>query len=76
MNSPNREGQVPYRGPLAAVAHQLVGGLHQSMFYVGARTIPELQRRGKFVRITPAGLKESHPHEVQRVADSPNYSRR
>ena len=70
------EGQVPYRGPLAAVAHQLVGGLHQSMFYVGARTIPELQRRGKFVRITPAGLKESHPHDVQMVADSPNYSRR
>jgi IMP dehydrogenase len=69
------EGQVPYRGPLAAVAHQLVGGLHQSMFYVGARTIPELQQRGKFVRITPAGLKESHPHDVQMVADSPNYSR-
>ena len=70
------EGQVPYRGPLRAVAHQLVGGLHQSMFYVGARTIPELQQRGKFVRITPAGLKESHPHDVQMVADSPNYSRR
>ncbi len=70
------EGQVPYRGPLAAVAHQLVGGLHQSMFYVGARTVPELQRRGKFVRITPAGLKESHPHDVQMVADSPNYARR
>lgn len=70
------EGQVPYRGPLAAVAHQLVGGLHQSMFYVGADTIPELQKRGKFVRITPAGLKESHPHDVQMVADSPNYSRR
>ncbi|PWD50426.1 IMP dehydrogenase [Serinibacter arcticus] len=70
------EGQVPYRGPLAAVAHQLVGGLHQSMFYVGARTVPELQQRGKFVRITPAGLKESHPHDVQMVADSPNYSRR
>jgi len=70
------EGQVPYRGGLAAVVHQLVGGLHQSMFYVGARTIPDLQERGKFVRITPAGLKESHPHDVQMVADSPNYSRR
>ena len=55
------EGQVPYRGPLAAVAHQLIGGLHQSMFYVGARTVPELQERGKFIRITPAGLKESPP---------------
>ncbi len=70
------EGQVPYRGALAAVVHQLVGGLHQLMFYVGARTIPELQERGRFVRITPAGLKESHPHDVQMVADSPNYSRR
>jgi len=68
------EGQVPYRGPLAAVAHQLVGGLHQSMFYVGARTIPELQARGKFVRITPAGLKESHPHDVQMISESPNYT--
>src|SRR6478609_2907174 len=68
------EGQVPYRGPLAAVAHQLVGGLHQSMFYVGAHTVPELQARGKFVRITPAGLKESHPHDVQMISESPNYT--
>ncbi|MDR0594358.1 MAG: IMP dehydrogenase [Bifidobacteriaceae bacterium] len=67
------EGQVPYRGPLAAVAHQLVGGLQQSMFYVGARTIPELQSRGRFVRITPAGLKESHPHDIQMVVEAPNY---
>src|SRR5947208_4134998 len=50
------EGQVPYRGPLGAVAHQLIGGLHQSMFYVGAHTIDELQQRGKFIRITAAGL--------------------
>src|SRR5699024_6064308 len=49
------EGQVPYRGPLSAVAYQLIGGLRQSMFYVGARTIPELKERGKFVRITSAG---------------------
>ena len=70
------EGQVPYRGPLAAVAHQLVGGLHQSMFYVGARTVPQLQERGRFVRITPAGLKESHPHDVQMVAEAPNYHSR
>ncbi|WP_148571401.1 IMP dehydrogenase [Nocardioides caldifontis] len=68
------EGQVAYRGPVAAVAHQLVGGLQQSMFYVGARTIPELQARGKFVRITSAGLKESHPHDIQMVAEAPNYS--
>lgn len=68
------EGQVPFRGPLAAVAHQLVGGLHQSMFYVGAHTIPQLKERGKFVRITPAGLKESHPHDVQITVEAPNYS--
>jgi len=70
------EGQVPFRGPLSAVAHQLVGGLHQSMFYVGARTIPELQQRGRFIRITPAGLKESHPHDVQMTIEAPNYSSR
>ena len=68
------EGQVAYRGPLAAVAHQLVGGLHQSMFYVGARTNPELQERGRFVRITSAGLKESHPHDIQMTVEAPNYS--
>jgi IMP dehydrogenase len=70
------EGQVPYRGPLAAVAYQLVGGLRQSMFYVGARTVPELQERGRFVRITPAGLKESHPHDVQMTVEAPNYTSR
>jgi len=70
------EGQVPYRGPLAAVAYQLVGGLHQSMFYVGARTLPELAEKGKFIRITPAGLKESHPHDVQLTVEAPNYSTR
>jgi IMP dehydrogenase len=68
------EGQVPYRGPLSAVAHQLVGGLHQSMFYVGAHTIPQLQDRGQFVRITAAGLKESHPHDIQMTVEAPNYS--
>ena len=68
------EGQVAYRGPLAAVAHQLLGGLHQSMFYVGARDIPELREKGRFVRITSAGLKESHPHDVQITAEAPNYS--
>ncbi len=67
------EGQVAYRGPAAAVAYQLVGGLRQSMFYVGARTIEELKAKGKFVRITAAGLKESHPHDVQIVVEAPNY---
>jgi len=70
------EGQVLYRGPVEAVVHQLMGGLHQSMFYVGSRTVPELQARGQFVQITAAGLKESHPHDVHMISDSPNYSTR
>lgn len=70
------EGQVAYRGPVGAVAHQLVGGLHQSMFYVGARTIDDLQTKGKFVRITSAGLKESHPHDIQMTVEAPNYAGR
>lgn len=68
------EGRVAYRGPLSSVAHQLIGGLHQSMFYVGSRTIPELQDRGRFVRITAAGLKESHPHDIQMTVEAPNYT--
>jgi IMP dehydrogenase len=67
------EGRVAYRGPLAAVAHQLVGGLRQSMFYVGARNVPELQQRGQFIRITQASLKESHPHDIQMTVEAPNY---
>ncbi|MFE4001534.1 IMP dehydrogenase [Nocardioides sp. YIM B13467] len=67
------EGQVAYKGSLATVAHQLTGGLHQTMFYVGARTIPELQSQGRFMRITSASLKESHPHDIQVTAEAPNY---
>jgi len=70
------EGQVPYRGPLSSVVHQLVGGLKQSMFYVGGRTVPEMKEHGRFVRITSAGLKESHPHDIQMTTEAPNYSRR
>jgi IMP dehydrogenase len=69
------EGQVPYRGPVGSVVYQLLGGLRQSMFYTGARTIPDLRAKGKFVRITAAGLKESHPHDVQMVVEAPNYRR-
>jgi IMP dehydrogenase len=69
------EGQVPYRGPVGSVVYQLLGGLRQSMFYTGARTIDELKVRGKFVRITAAGLKESHPHDIQMVVEAPNYRR-
>jgi IMP dehydrogenase len=68
------EGQVPYRGPLAAVAQQLIGGLRQSMFYCGASSVEELKANGSFVRITPAGLKESHPHDIQMTVEAPNYS--
>lgn len=68
------EGQVAYRGPLSAVAYQLVGGLRQSMFYTGASTIAELHEKGRFVRITAAGLRESHPHDIQMTIEAPNYS--
>jgi IMP dehydrogenase len=68
------EGQVPYRGPLSAVAHQLVGGLRQSMFYCGAATIGDLKANGSFVRVTSAGLKESHPHDIRMTVEAPNYS--
>lgn len=70
------EGRVPFKGSLHDVSRQLVGGLGQSMFYVGARSIDELRSRGKFVRITPAGLKESHPHDIQMTVEAPNYSGR
>jgi IMP dehydrogenase len=69
------EGQVPYRGPLSAVAHQLVGGLRAAMGYTGSANIADLQERSRFVRITAAGLKESHPHDVQMTVEAPNYSR-
>jgi IMP dehydrogenase len=69
------EGQVPYRGPLAAVADQLVGGLRMAMGYCGSRTIPDLQE-ARFVQITAAGLTESHPHDVQMTVEAPNYSGR
>ncbi|CAI9407028.1 Inosine-5'-monophosphate dehydrogenase [Aestuariimicrobium sp. T2.26MG-19.2B] len=68
------EGQVAFRGPLEAVAYQLVGGLRQSMFYSGARSLDELHEKGAFVRITSAGLRESHPHDIQMTVEAPNYS--
>jgi len=70
------EGRVPFRGHVQTVTHQLVGGLRASMGYVGAETIPQLQEKGKFVRITAAGLKESHPHDVQGIMEAPNYQAR
>jgi IMP dehydrogenase len=70
------EGQVPYRGPLSQVAHQLIGGLRLAMGYVGAESITELHRRGRLIRITAAGLKESHPHDIQMTVEAPNYHTR
>jgi IMP dehydrogenase len=70
------EGMVAYRGPLGAVAHQLVGGLRAAMGYSGAATMEELHRKGSFVRITAAGLRESHPHDIQMTIEAPNYAGR
>jgi IMP dehydrogenase len=67
------EGQVPYQGSVAAVIHQLVGGLRAAMGYTGCATIEEMRRNCEFVRITGAGLKESHVHDVQITRESPNY---
>ncbi|WP_297510302.1 IMP dehydrogenase [uncultured Caulobacter sp.] len=67
------EGQTPFKGPISPVLHQLVGGLRAAMGYVGAATIPELQKRAKFVRITGAGLRESHVHDVMITREAPNY---
>jgi IMP dehydrogenase len=67
------EGQVPYKGPAAGVIHQLVGGLRAAMGYTGCATIEEMRRNCRLVRITAAGLRESHVHDVQITRESPNY---
>ena len=69
------EGKVAYRGSAASVCHQLVGGLRSGMGYAGAENIAALQKRGRLIQITAAGLNESHPHDVLDVADAPNYYR-
>jgi IMP dehydrogenase len=67
------EGQVPYKGPLAGLVEQLVGGLRSGMGYCGAATLKDLQERGKFIRISQAGLRESHVHDVIITREAPNY---
>jgi IMP dehydrogenase len=67
------EGRVPYKGPLAMNVFQLVGGLRSGMGYTGCRTIDELRTKARFVRITSAGLRESHVHDVQVTQEAPNY---
>ena len=68
------EGRVPYKGPLADTIYQLLGGLRSGMGYCGAPDIETLQRESQFVRITGAGLKESHPHDISITKEAPNYS--
>jgi IMP dehydrogenase len=67
------EGQVPYKGPIAPILHQMVGGLRAAMGYVGAASLPEFRKRARFIRITGAGLRESHVHDVQITREAPNY---
>ena len=68
------EGRVPYKGNVADTIFQLVGGIRSGMGYCGCPTIPELQERAEFVKITGAGLKESHPHDIYITKEAPNYS--
>jgi len=67
------EGIVPYKGRLSPFVHQLTGGVRAGMGYCGASTIPELWAKARFLRITAAGMKESHPHDVTITKESPNY---
>jgi IMP dehydrogenase len=69
------EGRVPYKGPVASVLHQLIGGLRASMGYTGSRTLADFQTRAEFIRITAAGFRESHVHDVTITRESPNYPR-
>jgi IMP dehydrogenase len=70
------EGRVPYKGMLSEITYQMVGGLRAAMGYCGCDSVEALQERGQFVRITGAGLRESHPHDVTITQESPNYSTR
>ncbi|MGB6649447.1 MAG: IMP dehydrogenase, partial [Bacteroidota bacterium] len=67
------EGRVPYKGPLEDTVYQMIGGLRAAMGYCGAKTIAELKAKGRFIRMTDAGLKESHPHDVFITKEAPNY---
>jgi IMP dehydrogenase len=67
------EGQVPYKGPLANIVYQMVGGLRQAMGYCGGPDIPTFRENARFVRATDAGMRESHPHNVVITKEAPNY---
>ena len=68
------EGRVPYKGPASETVFQLLGGLRSGMGYCGTKTIAELKKNGRFVKITSAGLRENHPHDIQITKEAPNYS--
>ncbi len=68
------EGRVPYRGSVSMIVHQMVGGLKSGMGYCGCQTVPELQQKARFVRISAAGLRESHVHDVMITREAPNYA--
>jgi IMP dehydrogenase len=70
------EGQVPYKGPVTTVVHQLVGGLRAAMGYTGAATLAEFRAKAQFIRVSGAGLRESHVHDVEITREAPNYLRR
>ena len=67
------EGRVPYKGPMSAIVHQLMGGLRSSMGYTGCKDIGEMRTNTKFVKITGAGVSESHVHDVSITKEAPNY---
>jgi IMP dehydrogenase len=67
------EGRVPYKGPVAAIVHQLMGGLRSSMGYAGCPTVEEMRTKPQFVRVTSAGMSESHVHDVAITKEAPNY---
>jgi IMP dehydrogenase len=67
------EGQVPYKGPVGTVVHQIIGGLRAAMGLTGSKSIEDFHKRAQFVRITGAGLRESHVHDVTVTRESPNY---
>ncbi|HEX9613873.1 MAG TPA: IMP dehydrogenase, partial [Bacteroidota bacterium] len=67
------EGRVPYKGNLSETVHQMVGGLRAAMGYCGAKTITDLKKNARFVRVSDAGLRESHPHDISITKEAPNY---
>jgi IMP dehydrogenase len=67
------EGRVPYKGALSAIVHQMLGGLRAAMGYTGCRNIDELRTKPRFLRVSPAGMRESHVHDIQITKEAPNY---